>query len=244
VHPAHQKLKIQSRAGYFALPPGSNGGTIRPFEAPLLAAFALPELPSNISFRSSVLRLGDLPDGNANELVVEVPLSEVEMKEDINTKLFNLHVAIVAQIKNKASTVIEHFSEDIPRHGATETMADTRSQVITMQRHFIAPPGEYVLETAVMDRTNGKLSAQRSDFTITPKPSGAYLSDLALVRRTDPFTWEADPLEPLRYQNGKVTESATLLTQPRVIASFAEDGDGELYLLGLDTGIFSISVAP
>ncbi len=204
VKPVHEKLKIQARAGYFALPPGSGGSSIRPFEAPLLSALAEPVLPSNINYRSSVLRLGELPDGNANELVVEVPLSEVDLKEDVNTKLFNLHVAISAQIKNKEGAVIEHFSEDIPRHGAMETEADTRSQFITMQRHFIAPPGEYVMETAVMDRNNGKLSAQRSDFTIPPKPGGAYLSDLAMVRRTDPFTWEADPTEPMRYQNGKI----------------------------------------
>jgi VWFA-related protein len=222
IQPVHEKLRIQSRAGYFALPPGSNGGSIRPFEAPMLAALALPEMPANLNFRSSVLRLGELPDGNANELVVEVPLSEVAMKEDVNTKLFSLHVAIVSQIKNKAGTVIEHFSEDIPRHGASETMSDTRSQVITMQRHFIAPPGEYVLETAVMDRTNGKLAAQRSDFTIAPKPDGAYLSDLALVRRTDPFTWEADPLEPLRYQNGKVVPnlSGALAPESKEVSFF------------------------
>jgi glucose/arabinose dehydrogenase len=45
-----------------------------------------------------------------------------------------------------------------------------------------------------------------------------------------------------RYQNGKITQSATLLEQPKNIASFAEDADGELYLIGLDAGIFSISV--
>ncbi len=207
IKPVHEKLKIQSRVGYFALPPGSNGGSVRPFEAPLLNALAEPVLPANINFHSSVLRLGELPDGNANELVVEVPLSEVEMKEDVNTKLFNLHVAMVAQIKSKSGAVIEHFSEDVPQHGAMETEADTRSQVITMQRHFIAPPGEYVLETAVMDRESGKISAQRSDLSIAVPSSGAYLSDLAVVRRTDPFTWEADPTEPLRYQNGKVIPS-------------------------------------
>jgi len=45
-----------------------------------------------------------------------------------------------------------------------------------------------------------------------------------------------------RYQNGKVTEYGELLKQPKNISSFAEDLDGELYVLGLDAGIFAVGV--
>jgi glucose/arabinose dehydrogenase len=45
----------------------------------------------------------------------------------------------------------------------------------------------------------------------------------------------------LRYQQGRVTDYGTLLLQPKNISSFAEDADGELYVLALDSGVFSIS---
>jgi hypothetical protein len=45
-----------------------------------------------------------------------------------------------------------------------------------------------------------------------------------------------------RYQDGKVTDYGTLLAQPKNISSFAEDADGELYILCLDAGIFSLVV--
>jgi VWFA-related protein len=203
VRPVRKGLKIQSRAGYFAVPSG-NTSALRPFEMPLMKILGEAQLPTDLKFRSGIIRLGDLPDGNANTLVVEVPLSELEMRQDPNADLFSAHASIVAQIKNQAGTVIEHFGEDVPRHGALQSMDAARSEVITLQRHFIAGPGQYTLETAIVDRNNGKASAQRVNFEIASPPAGPSVSDLALVRRTDPISAETDPLEPLRYENGRV----------------------------------------
>jgi len=47
----------------------------------------------------------------------------------------------------------------------------------------------------------------------------------------------------LRYQDGKVTDYGTLLDQPKNISSFAQDMDGELYVLAFDGHIFSIGAA-
>jgi VWFA-related protein len=203
IKPVRKGIQCRSRAGYFALPSGSSTAT-RPFEAPLLKILAEPQLPADIKFQSNVLKFGDLPDGNSSTLVVEVPLSELEIREDPNAGLFSAHVSIVGEIKNKAGTVLEHFSEDIPRHGALETLDRARSEVVTLQRHFVAGPGEYVAEVAIQDRNSGKFSAQRANFEIAGTQSVPSLSDMTLVRRTDPFNLEADPSEPLRYEKSRV----------------------------------------
>ena len=46
----------------------------------------------------------------------------------------------------------------------------------------------------------------------------------------------------LRYKNGKVVEHGVLLSQPKNVASFAEDADGELYVLCFDDKIFKLTV--
>jgi VWFA-related protein len=203
IKPVRKGLRCRSRAGYFALPSGTSS-VMRPFEAPLMKILTEPQLPADVKFQSSVLKFGELPDGNSNTLVVEVPLSELEIREDPNAGLFSAHVSIVAEIKNKAGIVIEHFSEDIPRHGALETMDKARSDVVTLQRHFVAGPGEYAAEVAIQDRNSGKFSAQRTSFEIAGTDSVPSLSDLTLVRRTDPFNLEADSSEPLRYEKSRV----------------------------------------
>jgi VWFA-related protein len=213
VQPLRKDLKVRSRPGYLALPPSTSAG-IRPFEAPLMKALSEAQLPADVKFRSSVFRLGELPDGNANALVIEVPMAELEMREDPNADLFAAHISIMAQVKNKAGVVIEHFGEDIPRHGALGSIEAARSEVVTLQRHFIASPGEYVLETAVLDRNSGKAGAQRVNFEIANPPSGPSLSDVALVRRSDPISADADLLEPLRYENSRVVPNLSGRVNP------------------------------
>lgn len=202
VKPLRAGLKISSRAGYFALPPDT-GQTIRPFEAPLLKVLAEAALPAEVPFRAQVLRLGDLPTGNENSLVVEVPLGELQSQNDPNSNLYAVHVSIAAQVKNKAGDVVEHFGEDIPRHGSL-TSKDSQPLFITMQRHFTEEPGDYTLEAAVVDQNSGKIGAQRVSFQIPRSGDGPLLSDITMVRRIDPVPQEADPSEPMRYGSGKV----------------------------------------
>ena len=46
----------------------------------------------------------------------------------------------------------------------------------------------------------------------------------------------------LRYADGKVVEHGVLLTQPKNVVSFAEDADGELYVICFDDKIFKLTV--
>ncbi len=206
VTPVRKGLKIHSRAGYFAVPPDTGSG-IRPFEAPLLKILSEPQLPTDLKFHSAVLRLGDLPTGNENALVIEVPVSELETRDDPNSNLYSLHVSIVAQIKNKAGEVIEHFSEDVPRHGSLDSKGGAQSELITMQRHFTADPGQYIVEAVILDRNNEKAGAQRLEFEIPTEASGPTLSDVTMVQRVVPLPPEVDAVEPLRYGSGKVIPS-------------------------------------
>jgi VWFA-related protein len=204
VKPLRAGLKVQAKTGYFALPPGSASG-IRPFEAPLLKSLEQAQLPADFKFNASIVRFGNLPDGNTNAVVVEVPFSGLDVKEDTHTNLYSTRVAIVTQVKDSGGAVIEHFGEEIDRRGALEALDRDKSMSVTMQRHFMEIPGKYVLEVAVKDRNGDKLSAQRIPFEIAPETSGPALSDMVLVRKMDSFDVDADPLEPLRYESAKVT---------------------------------------
>ncbi len=202
VKPVRKGLKVSSRAGYFALPPGSEQ-TIQPFEAPLLKVFDQPQLSSEIAFEAKVLQLGEFTSGNENALVVEIPLGSLETRDDPNTNLYSLHVSIVAQVRDKSGTVVEHFSEDVPHHGKLGAEGD-KTGSITMQRHFTAEPGTYSLEVAILDHNAGKTGAQRIPFEVTGPANGFFLSDLSMVQRIDAMPDAVDLMDPMRYGDGRV----------------------------------------
>jgi VWFA-related protein len=208
IHTSRKGIVVQSRVGYFALPP-DNGSGIRPWEVPLLSLLAQPTLPSDVPFATRVLRLGQLPDGNSAALAVEVPISALQVHDDGNTHISSVHLTIVSQIKNEKGAVLERFSEDIPVHDAPDVLHSPEHQYLTMERHFSAEPGTYTLETAVADRIGNKTGAQRTQFAIDPAVKGPALSDVALVRQVEPLHAETASFEPMRYMNGRVIPDLT-----------------------------------
>jgi VWFA-related protein len=209
VKPLRAGLNVQTKTGYFALAAGAEAG-IQPFEAPLLKSIAASRLPTDLKFHAAVLRFGDLPDGNSSTLAVEVPLAELATKVDAKTNLSSAHVSIVAQIKDRNGVVVEHYSEDVTKRGATETLNHDHSATISMERHFISAPGEYTMEVAALDQNSGKAGALRRDFEIPDLTGLVALSDVVLVRSmAGAHVEDDDPLEPLRYEHQKVTPNLT-----------------------------------
>jgi VWFA-related protein len=203
VHPLRKDVVIRARSGYFAVPPTESTG-VRPFEMPLLNILAESTLPTDIAFHDGILHLGELPDGNAGELTVQVPISQLGVHEASNSRISAVHAAIVAVIKDSKGNILQRFGQDFPLHEPPEMLRADSGRVITLEQHFSADPGVYTLETAVMDRITNKAGAHRNTFTIEQPPKGPSLSDIALVESVKPIEEEREAFEPMRFGDGHV----------------------------------------
>ena len=214
VRSLRKDVVIRARSGYFAVPP-MESSEIHPFEMPLLNILARPALPADIAFHAGILHLGALPDGNAAELTVQVPVSQLEIHHDDNTHLSSVHATIVAVIKNSKGAVLQRFGQDFPLRESPGMFSSESGQTLTLQRQFSAQPGVYTLETAVMDRVANKAGAQRATFTIQPPPQhGPALSDIALVQSVEPVEQDTQIFQPMRYRDGRIVPNlATELPQ-------------------------------
>lgn len=208
IHTSRKDLVIRARSGYFAVEPTEATG-VRPFEMPLLNVLAGSTFPTDIAFKAGVLHLGELPDGNASELTVQVPISQLAVREDANTHVSSVHASIVAVIKDSKGTAVERFGEDFPLHESPDKLRADSGQTITLEKHFSAEPGVYTLQAAVMDRNSNKLGAESTTFTIEPAPKGPSLSEVALVESVKPIEEESEAFEPMRFGDGQVVPNLT-----------------------------------
>ncbi len=209
-HPLAVKLQrkgltVQARNGYLALPPGTPPD-VQPFEVGLVKSLSEIELPKRLDFHTDVVRFGKEPSGVAASLVVELPLSQLEFREDGNSKTFEVHPKILVMLRNESGQVFKKFSQDLAYHGASQAMAHMRDGVYTFQRSFTAPPGNYILEAAITDGLGDKTGAVRSAINIPAPSAGADVSAISLVQRYESLS-DKDTQEPFRYQNSRVVPS-------------------------------------
>ncbi|HKR85713.1 MAG TPA: VWA domain-containing protein, partial [Terriglobales bacterium] len=72
-------LRVQSRSGYFALPPGVHGmaAVLSPFEVPLLNAINSTQPPQDFAFHSAMMHFRDLKQQPISVLAIDVPFANV-----------------------------------------------------------------------------------------------------------------------------------------------------------------------
>ena len=208
IKPTRKDLTISGKTGYYAVSPGAESG-VRPFEAPLLKLLAEPNPPTDLKFRQAILHFGDLNESDTSSVAIEIPIAQLQTKTDQHTNLFSAHVSIEAQIKDKSGTIVEHFGEDISHRAAVETMARDKEATINVARHFVATPGQYTLEVAVVDQFSDKTGVQRTSFEILPQTGGPSLSDVVLVRNVGGTVAEDDAEEPLLFDKGRITPNVS-----------------------------------
>jgi VWFA-related protein len=197
-------VAVQTRSGYFAMPPAAGGATIFPYEMPLLGALSSDPLPRDFSFDSQTLRFGTTPEGVQHTLAMEVPLSNFSFAEDKERQVYITRFALLAMLKNDQGEVVAKFSQDYPLEGPLDRLEALKRGNVVFMRNFNASPGRYTLEMAVVDDETKKTSARRAVLTV-PAAQSLRMSDIAVIRRVDPQTpADQETDNPLLYESVKI----------------------------------------
>ncbi len=176
-------LQVQTRSGYFALPP-EGAAILLPYEVPLYAALESPTPVHGFECRAAALRFGSDGAQRDHVLMLEVPLRNLTFEIDEAKQTYGLRFSVLALIKDEQGRVVERFSEDYPFEGSIEKVEGLKLGNVVFKRAFQLPPGRYTLETVAADAA-AVASATRLSFEV-PQESEPALSSLSVIRRLEP----------------------------------------------------------
>jgi VWFA-related protein len=198
VKTARADLRIQSRSGYFALPPSmvGNGNVVAGYEVPLLKAFDTAPLPKSFAFHADGMHFRGLQNQSVGEIVIDVPLTSFKLQEDKAAGTFEGRFSYLAVIKNANGEVVKKFGNEIPLKVPAAKMAALATSHFIYTESVVLSPGRYSLETAVMDQQGETISADKRSILIAPAEGTLGMSSVAVIRTLKDKDANTAPTDP------------------------------------------------
>src|SRR5215467_2853862 len=194
-------LGVQSRSGYFALPPGVNGiaNPLHAYEVPLLNALASKELPRDFPLQSTAMHFRGPKDQPICVLAVDVPLEGLNLVQK-RPEQWEGHLSYVALVKNEKEEIVRKFQNEIPINIPAAKIEAVKTSHFTYTEHIELPPGHYSVQTAALDSENeNRISARKVSLFIPPPSSTLGLSSVVLVRSMKDKDASTSADNPLTY---------------------------------------------
>jgi VWFA-related protein len=195
-------VTVQSRSGYFALPPGE-GSALLPYEMPLLTALAVDPPPHAFEYQAAALQFGTSPEGRQHVLMFEVPLEKMTFDEDTKKKTYRLRFSLLALVRDADGHVVERFSDDYPFEGPLDKLENLRRGNLIFKRQFTLKPGQYTIDYVAQDRDSGRTSVEKASLLVPPDASCA-VSTVSVIRRLEEAGPEMPASDPLRLDRMRV----------------------------------------
>jgi hypothetical protein len=193
---------VQSREGYFALPPGE-GSVDFPWELPLLKVLRSSPPPHDFETHAAAYRFGPERGEVRHTLVAEIPLDALAFEGGGGRR--KAHFSVLAVVKDAQGAVREHFSQDSPVEVEAKDLEALRRGNAVFSRSFTVPPGRYSVELAVLDQATRRASVRRSVLVVVPRQPGLALSSVAVVKRSEPVAEGAlESSDPLRNGSSRI----------------------------------------
>jgi hypothetical protein len=181
---ARPGVSVQTRSGYFAMPPGEGTATF-PYEVQLLQAMRAPEPPHDLPVHSRAFRFGTEAGGQRYTLVLELPLRSVRFEPDRDPAMERAHFSFMGVLRASWGGVAEKFSQDAPLWLPRNRHEQLIQGNAVFMRSFTLPEGRYRLETAAWDQQSGRMSVEHSRLAVPATASAFGLSSLAVVKRAE-----------------------------------------------------------
>jgi VWFA-related protein len=194
-------LRVQSRSGYFALPPAlkASSADLQAYEVPLLNALDAGQPPRDFAFHSGVMHFQDEKDRPVSVLAIDVPFANLTFAAKDENQ-FEARLSYEALVRNEAGEVIKKFQNEIPINVPSEKLEALKNSRFIYADHFELPPGHYTVAVAVLDsEKENRISVRKTSLTVSA-PRILGLSSVSFIRHLaekDAAAEISNPYDPL-----------------------------------------------
>jgi len=194
---ARANLRVEARGGYFAVP----DATTHPLtgeEMDGLRALSAEPRPHAFDYRTRVYRFRDSGGSTQYAIAFEMPIADLTATPQQAAHSHRLHASLLALVKNDRGDIVSRFGKDVPSEVSDASLPAVRRELMTWQHAVSLPPGNYTVETAVVDHQGNRASTGVLRIENQPQP-GLGASDLTLVRKLENIPLPPDDADPFQY---------------------------------------------
>lgn len=205
---ANNDLTVQSRAGYFALPPDMlRTSGLNAYEIPLLRTLSDMRTNPKLPFESGGMHFRG--DGNMETcgVLIDMPLSNVSLREERGKDKVTGGFAYLALLKDVKGAVVKKLQGEMPLELTRDQAASLQQSRFTDVEYVDVPSGYYTIEVALLDRESGQTSSRRSAMFLPKRREGLAMSSVALIRKWRQKEPDAGADDPFVVGNKTVTPS-------------------------------------
>jgi VWFA-related protein len=197
---AKSGLDIQTRKGYYALPP-TGSSPVLDYEATALAAMGKSSKANAFALNSMAFNFPQSQRAGLTTVLAEVPANAFTYTPSVDKKTYSTDYTIVALIKNDAQQVVSKLSKHYTLTGPIEQLETAKRGEILFYKEERLPPGHYEIEIAAYDAPTNKVSTRSDSFDVLPPDATKLrLSSLVILKRADRLTAEEQKqVNPFHY---------------------------------------------
>ena len=187
-------LRVQTRSGYYAVP-DTGEGPLTPGDMGALAALDKTPLPFDFGFESKAIRFRSAKGTAQYAIAFELPIANLTATAESPQKKHRFHAYLFALVKNAQGDIVDRVSKDVPSDVADNYLAGLRSETMIYEHAVNLAPGNYTVETAVVDQEGNRVSTSVFPLENRDQP-GPGISDITLVRRVHDLKRPPDAADP------------------------------------------------
>jgi VWFA-related protein len=176
-------VDLQSRKGYYAVPPTGNSPLFY-YEAQPLAVLNKTPQPKDFSILVASLNFPDSDRPGRTAVEIEASTRDFGFATDNEKKIYTTDFSFVVLIKDQSKQVVDKLSHHYVLLGPLNSIDTAKKGKILFYRETDLPPGKYSVEAVAYDALNHKASTNKSSVEILAADNRKLrLSSVMIIKR-------------------------------------------------------------